>query len=194
MLDPPLHAAALRKPRLDALTSLRFFAAAMIVLHHLKGNSGVPATLPFNLDNFLGLGVSFFFLLSGFILVYNYPSLSELGGEATVSRCPARAALAGANNGPRAHLPARTGLRVERGSVMLWSCPQTGTPHADKLSMQDNQSRAPTDAAMSVPSGIVASAPSTGFRAPIHDYLLRSNSMSCGPEKIAGPESELNYI
>jgi hypothetical protein len=39
MLDPSLHLVALRKPSLDALTSFRFFAAAMIVLQNLEGNS-----------------------------------------------------------------------------------------------------------------------------------------------------------
>ena len=61
------------KQRLDALTSLRFFAAAMIVIHHSVGLFG------FNKDNYppiaLGQAVSFFFILSGFILAYVYPKL-----------------------------------------------------------------------------------------------------------------------
>lgn len=65
------------RKRLDALTSLRFVAAGMILLHHLKGNMGVPASMPYNLQNGLGFGVSFFFLLSGFIVAYNYPSLPD---------------------------------------------------------------------------------------------------------------------
>ena len=61
------------KQRLDALTSLRFFAAVMIVIHHSAGlfgigNSGPPLLL-------WGQGVSFFFVLSGFILAYVYPRL-----------------------------------------------------------------------------------------------------------------------
>ncbi|EOX3821734.1 acyltransferase family protein [Enterobacter quasiroggenkampii] len=58
--------------KLDALTSLRFFAAAMIVLGHghgLFGSLGIATTLS------LAQGVSFFFVLSGFILTYNYPKL-----------------------------------------------------------------------------------------------------------------------
>ncbi|CAN7341471.1 MULTISPECIES: acyltransferase family protein [Pseudomonas] len=54
---------------IDSLTSLRFFAAFAIVLHHAKGlvfssefMKGVP----------LSSGVSFFFVLSGFILSYVY--------------------------------------------------------------------------------------------------------------------------
>lgn len=59
--------------KLDQLTSLRFFAAAMIVIHHSAGlfGFGTPPT-PF----ILGQGVSFFFVLSGFILAYVYPKLS----------------------------------------------------------------------------------------------------------------------
>lgn len=59
--------------KLDALTSLRFFAAATIVLGHgdsFFGSIGLSETLP------IGQGVSFFFVLSGFILAYNYPVLA----------------------------------------------------------------------------------------------------------------------
>ncbi|MEI6707794.1 MAG: acyltransferase [Methylococcales bacterium] len=59
------------KQRLDALTSLRFFAAAMIVIHHASGLFGLRKTDFF----FLEQGVSFFFVLSGFILAYVYPKL-----------------------------------------------------------------------------------------------------------------------
>lgn len=69
----------LTKPqKLDALTSLRFFAAAMIVVHHgsaVFGSMGLSEALP------LDQGVSFFFVLSGFILAYNYPVLA---GEADI--------------------------------------------------------------------------------------------------------------
>lgn len=75
MRDHALRIGTLPKRRLDALTSLRFIAAAMIVFHHFKGNSGVPAVLPFNFNFNFGVGVSFFFVLSGFILFYNYPTL-----------------------------------------------------------------------------------------------------------------------
>jgi peptidoglycan/LPS O-acetylase OafA/YrhL len=58
-------------PKLPALTSLRFFAAALIVAYHAGvilhiGNifANVPASQ----------GVSFFYVLSGFILAYAYPS------------------------------------------------------------------------------------------------------------------------
>ena len=59
--------------KLDALTTLRFFAAAMIVVHHTRGNFGIPDDIAgrFMLDQ----AVSFFFVLSGFILTYVYPTL-----------------------------------------------------------------------------------------------------------------------
>lgn len=55
---------------LPALTRLRFVAAALIVLHHMRGAFGLPEELlqNFPLDN----GVSFFFILSGFILSHAY--------------------------------------------------------------------------------------------------------------------------
>jgi peptidoglycan/LPS O-acetylase OafA/YrhL len=61
--------ADLSGPRLGALTGLRFVAAAMIVAHHARLLVPIP-------DYALGHGVSFFFLLSGFILAYAYPKLS----------------------------------------------------------------------------------------------------------------------
>src|SRR5262245_7472899 len=60
------------RPRLDALTALRFFAAAAVVIHHSRG-----LFLPQALGGWLlaKFGVSFFFVLSGFILVHVYPEL-----------------------------------------------------------------------------------------------------------------------
>jgi peptidoglycan/LPS O-acetylase OafA/YrhL len=64
-------------PRLDALTSLRFFAAMMIVFHHARDRFGIG-----HADVGLGQGVSFFFVLSGFILAYVYPNLDAPGSVA----------------------------------------------------------------------------------------------------------------
>lgn len=62
--------------QIDALTSLRFFAAFYVLIFHSGGpalsNSGLA---PRPLVNFLAngyLGVTFFFVLSGFILTYVY--------------------------------------------------------------------------------------------------------------------------
>lgn len=67
---------ATKPAKLLPLTSLRFIAALMIVLHHGRdefqtiGNAvaGIP----------LAGGVSFFFILSGFILAYSYPQIPSL--------------------------------------------------------------------------------------------------------------------
>lgn len=56
--------------KLDQLTSLRFFAAFMIVIHHSTGSFGIGE---FGVN--FGQAVSFFFVLSGFILTYVYPKL-----------------------------------------------------------------------------------------------------------------------
>jgi peptidoglycan/LPS O-acetylase OafA/YrhL len=61
------------RPRLPAVTSLRFFAAFHVALFHMK-EMGVlkgPAWLV-ALAGIGYVGVSFFFVLSGFILVYTY--------------------------------------------------------------------------------------------------------------------------
>lgn len=57
--------------KLDSLTSLRFFAAALIIIYH--------STQVFSFHSFLAYDqtVSFFFILSGFILTYVYPSLNS---------------------------------------------------------------------------------------------------------------------
>jgi peptidoglycan/LPS O-acetylase OafA/YrhL len=57
----------MQAPPLPQLTSLRFFAAGAIVLLHMQATVfGIPG------DPRLGLGVGFFFVLSGFILTYVY--------------------------------------------------------------------------------------------------------------------------
>lgn len=61
--------------RLDALTSLRFVAAAAVVVLHLHGRYGVPEDPALGGRLPLIQGVSFFFVLSGFVLAYAYPRL-----------------------------------------------------------------------------------------------------------------------
>jgi len=56
--------------RLDSLTSLRFFAALVVVVHHVTRNfAQIPVITP--LFDIGGVGVSFFFVLSGFVLAWS---------------------------------------------------------------------------------------------------------------------------
>lgn len=62
------------RPRLPAITTLRFFAALHVVLFHMRVIGILPGG-PWWYQNFAGIGyvgVNFFFVLSGFILVYTY--------------------------------------------------------------------------------------------------------------------------
>src|SRR6476620_1599615 len=61
--------------KLDSLTALRFIAAAAIVVHHSADNFGFSAQPGGRF--LLGQAVSFFFVLSGFILTYVYPRLDS---------------------------------------------------------------------------------------------------------------------
>lgn len=63
--------------KLDALTGLRFFAALGIAILHARGAMGVPPEFHEVVFPTLIQGVSFFFVLSGFILTYNYPRLGD---------------------------------------------------------------------------------------------------------------------
>ena len=61
----------MRKKTLVGLTSIRFFAAIWVVFHHLRFDWKPPELL----DRFFDAGysgVTLFFILSGFILSYNY--------------------------------------------------------------------------------------------------------------------------
>jgi len=61
------------RPRLPALTSLRFFAALHVVFFHLLALKILWSTGWLKQISSIGyVGVSFFFVLSGFILVYTY--------------------------------------------------------------------------------------------------------------------------
>src|ERR1700704_1436455 len=61
------------RPRLPALTSLCFFAAFHVVIFHFQAMQIVFGPAWFQKLSSIGyVGVSFFFVLSGFILVYTY--------------------------------------------------------------------------------------------------------------------------
>jgi peptidoglycan/LPS O-acetylase OafA/YrhL len=61
------------RPRLPALTSLRFFAAFHVLLFHVHAIAAPFGPWWFRKLSSIGyVGVSFFFVLSGFILVYTY--------------------------------------------------------------------------------------------------------------------------
>ena len=63
----------MKAPELPALTGIRFFAATMVFLAHISNLPGKAWFAPRSgLGNF---GVAVFFVLSGFILTYNYASL-----------------------------------------------------------------------------------------------------------------------
>jgi len=62
-----------RRPRLPALTSLRFFAALHVYMFHVQAIAAVFGPIWYQRLASIGyVGVSFFFVLSGFILVYTY--------------------------------------------------------------------------------------------------------------------------
>jgi peptidoglycan/LPS O-acetylase OafA/YrhL len=73
LISTPAVATPQAPQHLAALTGLRFFAAAAIVIHHLNGYPGLPAD--FDPRALLGQGVCVFFVLSGFILTHVYPDL-----------------------------------------------------------------------------------------------------------------------
>jgi peptidoglycan/LPS O-acetylase OafA/YrhL len=67
----------LARGKLDGLTSVRFFFAMMVVVGHFTGQFAAEfGTLPGFVYNMAPLAVSWFFVLSGFIIAYNYPELS----------------------------------------------------------------------------------------------------------------------
>jgi len=75
--NPATGAVPLHRKKLDSLTSLRFFAAALVVVGHVSPLFRVHYSL---LNGFLGgQGVTFFYVLSGFILTYSYPVLDRAG-------------------------------------------------------------------------------------------------------------------
>src|SRR5215475_10169980 len=65
------------RPRLPALTSLRFFAALHVVTFHLYTMHITAGPVWYQRLSSIGyVGVGLFFVLSGFILVYTYAGRS----------------------------------------------------------------------------------------------------------------------
>ena len=72
----------LARGKLEGLTSVRFFFAMMVVVGHFTGQFAAgSATLPGFVYNMAPLAVSWFFVLSGFIIAYNYPELEPRRGR-----------------------------------------------------------------------------------------------------------------
>jgi peptidoglycan/LPS O-acetylase OafA/YrhL len=70
------------RPRLPTLTSLRFFAASHVFCFHLLAFKIVTGRSLFRAIASIGyVGVSLFFVLSGFILVYTYAGREVKAGE-----------------------------------------------------------------------------------------------------------------
>jgi peptidoglycan/LPS O-acetylase OafA/YrhL len=70
------------RPRLPALTSLRFFAALHVFAFHMYAMKIANDTgLARRISSIGYVGVSFFFILSGFILVYTYADRDTSAGE-----------------------------------------------------------------------------------------------------------------
>jgi peptidoglycan/LPS O-acetylase OafA/YrhL len=65
----------MRRPDIPVLTTLRFPAAFAIVLFHFLAYTSCPKWI----WQGFGAGVSFFYVLSGFILYYNYADLPDRG-------------------------------------------------------------------------------------------------------------------
>jgi peptidoglycan/LPS O-acetylase OafA/YrhL len=74
----------MRKQELSALTGIRFYAAFFVFLSHVVIIPGMEALSgPRLVFNAGVVGVSFFFVLSGFILTYNYAQVFRDGVSAT---------------------------------------------------------------------------------------------------------------
>jgi peptidoglycan/LPS O-acetylase OafA/YrhL len=73
-------AARLRRPPLPALTSIRFVFSMMVLVGHFQVHYAdeLPAP-PSWIGGIAPNAVAFFFVLSGFILAYNYPTLPTTG-------------------------------------------------------------------------------------------------------------------
>src|ERR1700747_1491667 len=67
----------MNRPQLHALTSIRFFFAMMVLVGHFVGHFPSIVTPQTSFLYNLSIAVSWFFILSGFIIAYNYPVLAN---------------------------------------------------------------------------------------------------------------------
>jgi peptidoglycan/LPS O-acetylase OafA/YrhL len=79
-------------PRLEALTTVRFLAAVLVVAAHGSYRFGFAPSIAWPYA-FAG-AVTFFFVLSGFVLAYNYADLAGGAPVAPVLRAALRARVA----------------------------------------------------------------------------------------------------
>src|SRR2546428_5243620 len=74
----------MRKGELSSLTGIRFYAALLVYVYHvvltIPGVNALSGSSLFS--NAADVGVSFFFVLSGFILTYNYADVFRDGVSA----------------------------------------------------------------------------------------------------------------
>jgi peptidoglycan/LPS O-acetylase OafA/YrhL len=70
-----------KKPLLRALTGLRFFAALHVVAYHYLAASARIPPLLFHIARYGYVGVSLFFVLSGFVLAYSYTDLPTTASQ-----------------------------------------------------------------------------------------------------------------
>jgi len=78
--DAAVGAASTKRAEILPLTGLRAVAALAVVLHHIELPRSAPEWLARTVDTGF-IGVPLFFMLSGFVLAYNYPDLSLRSGR-----------------------------------------------------------------------------------------------------------------
>src|SRR5438045_3668810 len=69
--------ALIRPTELASLTGLRFYLASFVFISHVAGFPGLTSLQPYKVFQLGNFGVSLFFVLSGFILTYNYADLFQ---------------------------------------------------------------------------------------------------------------------
>lgn len=75
MVSAPVHATG--TPRLDSLTSLRWWAALAVFFFHVRNIVPLPGVVG-ELARYGNFGVAFFFILSGFVLTWSWRSMHGL--------------------------------------------------------------------------------------------------------------------